>query len=125
MDSHAERYYEEIRNRKSDVEAIANNSGFAVGDVNRVKQHIFIQKHDLGTDEPLRLTPDYDMAVSWQKLIDGKNIREMDIVLLKHELVEIEFLSQGYTFDEAHELAEKKYNYAEYVKELNAREGIV
>jgi len=66
----------------------------------------------------------YDMALSWQRLIDGKNIKEMDIILLKHELAEIEFMLQGYTFEEAHELAEKEYNYASYVKELNAREEI-
>jgi len=125
MDAHAELYYEEIRKRKSDVAAIAANTGFSIEDVERIKNHIFMDEHDLGAEEPLRFTPDYDMAVSWQRLIEGKNIQEMDLVLLNHELFELNLMAQGLNYDMAHHLAEAKHNYTKYTRALNIKEGIL
>jgi len=124
MIKHAECYYEEIRRRSSDVKAIAKNTGFKVRDVKKIKRHIFLNYHELGAEEPLRFDPSYDMALSWQRLIDGKDIHEMDIVLLHHELYELELMAQGTDFDKAHELAETAYNYAKYINELDAKEGL-
>ena len=73
---------------------------------------------------PLRFTPDYDMAVSWQRLTDGKDIKEMDIVLLNHELYELNLMAQGYNYGTAHDMTDLIYNYTEYTKELDAKEGI-
>ena len=125
MKEHAELYYDEIRKRKSDVTAIAHNIGFSVEDVGKIKRHIFIDEHDLGKKRPSSFAPDYDMAVSWQRLSEGKDIQEMDIVLLNHELIELGLMAQGISYVEAHNLAEKEYNYAKYIKELNAKEGIL
>ena len=124
MDEHAERYYEEIRKRKSDVAAISENTGFSVEDVEIIKQHIFITEHDLGDEVFERFSTSYDMAVSWQRLIDGKNIQEMDIVLLNHELMELNLMAQGYNYKSAHNITEQKYNYIKYIKELDTREGV-
>jgi len=124
MQAHAELYYEEIRKRNSDGAAIALNTGFSIEDVGKIKRHIFIDTHDLGKKSSSRFEPDYDMAISWQRLIDGKNIKEMDIVLLNHELSELKLMEQGLNYDEAHKLTEVKYNYNKYVKELDAKEGI-
>jgi hypothetical protein len=124
MKAHAERYYEEIRNRTTDVEAIANNTDFSVEDVDAVKRHIFIDEHDLGDEFPERFEPNYDMAVSWQRLIDGKNIQKMDLILLQHELHELRQMAQGVSFYVAHESAQSVYNYSEFVKQLNEREGV-
>jgi len=63
--------------------------------------------------------PDYDMAISWQRLIEGKSIQEMDIVLLKHELMEYGLMKQGLLYDEAHSITEKTYNYKKYTNELD------
>ena len=125
MDAHAEMFYEEIRKRKSDVTAIAKNTGFSAEDIDKIKQHVFIDKHDLGTEELSRFTPDYDMAVSWQRLIDGRNIKEMDIVLLNHELVEARLMSEGISYEKAHSDADAVYSYTKYVRELDAKEGIL
>ena len=125
MDAHAERYYEEIRKRTSDVVAIAKNTGFSVVDVETIKRHIFFDTHDLGAEIPLKFAPDYDMAVSWQRLVEGKDIKEMDIVLLNHEITETKLMAQGLGYDKAHKLAEQEYNYTRFVKELNAKEGIL
>jgi hypothetical protein len=56
------------------------------------------------------------MAQSWQRLIDGKNIKEQDIILLKHELSERFYMKQGLSQTEAHEKANIKYNYEMSVK---------
>ena len=124
MDAHAERFYEEIRKRTSDVAAIARNTGIPAGDVARVKQHIFVDTHDLGDEAPERFTPDYDMAISWQRLIEGANIQEMDIVLLRHEMLEQEFMARGEPYFEAHKKAEAVHNYTQHIKRLDKEAGI-
>ena len=87
---------------------------------------MFFNKYDLGGSEPERFAADYDMAVSWQRLIDGKIIQEMDTVMLKHELMEYNMMNeQGRSYAEAHEITEKMYNYARYVKELNRKVGVL
>ena len=125
MDSHAKRYYEEIRKRNSDIEAIAKNTGYNVKDIEIVKYHIFIAEHDLGKKKPTRFFPDYDMAVSWQRLIDGNDIKEMDLVMLNHELSEYNYMLTGMNYFEAHELAEKEFNYSKYVRRLDLEEGLL
>ena len=58
-------------------------------------------------------------------MIDGKNIMEMDIVLLHHELMESRLMNEnGMSYNEAHREAEKEYSYIKYVKELDLKEGI-
>ena len=123
LDEHAERYYEEIRKRKSDVAAIAGNTGFSIEDVQAVKNHLFFDEHEL-VDGVRRFDPLYDIAVSWQRLIEGKNIQEMDLILLNHEFIESKLMKQGKSYSEAHDIAEKQYDYAKFIKELNAKGGI-
>jgi CRISPR/Cas system type I-B associated protein Csh2 (Cas7 group RAMP superfamily) len=126
MDEHAQRYYKEIRKRSSDVKAIAENTGFSVEDVKKIKEHIFLNKYDLGDEFPTNFDPDYDMAVSWQRLVDGKSIQEMDIVMLKHELMEHELmLEKCMDYRDAHKIAEEKYNYSKYIKDLNFKEDLL
>jgi hypothetical protein len=126
MYEHAVRYYEEIRKRKSDIKAISDNTDFSVEEIAIVKNHLFFNKYDLGDEELTGFDPDYDIAVSWQRLIDGKNIQEMDIVLLKHELLEYHIMEEkGLSYNDAHTIACKKYDYPKYVKELDRNEGII
>jgi SPP1 gp7 family putative phage head morphogenesis protein len=124
MHSHAERFYEQIRKRTTDVEAIAKNTGFSVADVQAVKDHVFMNHHNLGEVIPMRFAPDYDMAVSWQRLISGSNIQEMDIVLLNHELTELRLMSQGLDYVAAHVKADQEYSYIKFIRELDRKEGL-
>lgn len=39
------------------------------------------------------------------------NIKEHDLILLKHEIFENDLIKKGLTQDEAHKTASKKYNY--------------
>ncbi|MCD7864020.1 MAG: phage head morphogenesis protein, partial [Lachnospiraceae bacterium] len=79
----------------------------------------FMEKHDLGRGEQVYFDSSYDMAQSWQRLIDGRNIQEHDITLIKHEIMESEYVKNGMSQDEAHKLTSKKYNYAKEADEYN------
>ncbi len=80
--------------------------------IDKIKNHVFISEHELLTGRK-RFDPSYEMAQSWQRLING-DFKEQDIVLLKHEYAELRFMEKGYSQNEAHILASKKYNYAKY-----------
>lgn len=76
---HAILYYNSIRKRTDDVLKIAANTGFDIVDIDAVKKFIFMEKHNLGKEKPELFTPNFSMAVSWQRLIEGKNIQPHDI----------------------------------------------
>jgi hypothetical protein len=48
----------------------------------------------------------------------------MDLVLLRHELLEYEYMSKGKTYAQAHSLANEKFNYEAFAAELDRRAGI-
>ena len=56
------------------------------------------------------------------RLREGKNIKKHDIIMLNHELLESEIMADnsGITYEDAHSMAEKVYNYKkellEYLK---------
>lgn len=108
---HAERYYESVRKMTTDVEHISNNTGFSKEEIEGIKSYVFFEKHDLGEDEPMRFFPSYEMAESWQRLIDGKDIQPHDITLINHELMESKLVKAGLTQDEAHIITSGVYNY--------------
>lgn len=114
---HAENYYESVRKMKTDCKSIAENIGWDEQLIIDVKNHIFLDKHSLGRREPSRFDPDYHMAQSWQRLIDGKDIQEMDIVLLQHEAMERKLMKEnGMSYQQAHDITVKTYDYSDYVK---------
>jgi hypothetical protein len=126
LETHAKQYYESIRKRTDDVYSIAANTEFTIEDIQIIKKHIFLNEYELDRDIMSTFDPDYDMAVSWQRLIDGKDIHEMDIVLLNHELLEYSIMTeQGVGYNEAHKLAEQTYNYSKFVIDLNKEAGIL
>ena len=110
---HAESYYDSVRNSKKEpiVNAISQNTGMSSSDVSNVYAHVFVNEYDLdGTLK--RFDADYDMAESFRRLRDGKDIQEHDIVLLKHEALEYKLMNErGFSYDEAHRQAERLYNY--------------
>jgi hypothetical protein len=113
---HAEAYYGLVRSMKDDVKAIAKNTGFNVVQVKNIKEHLFLSKHDLGRGALEYFAPDFDIAQSWQRLIEGKNIEPHDIILLRHELLEYEYMSQGLSQEVAHRKTEETFNYAKLVR---------
>ncbi len=109
---HAEQYYESVRHMKTDTQKISIATSIKKDKIDKIKNHVFIREHDL-IEGKKRFDPSYDMAQSWQRLING-NFEEKDIVLLKHEYAELRYMEKGYTQNEAHIKASKKYNYAKY-----------
>lgn len=114
-DRHAEMYYEAVRNsQKTDiVRVISKNTGMSEAAVSKVYDHVFIDEHEL-YGGIRRFDSDYDMAESFRRLREGRNIREHDLVLLRHEHLEQGLMRKlGLSYEEAHRLAERKYNYRE------------
>lgn len=107
---HAERYYGLVRNMTTDCRRIAENTGLPLEEIERIKSFVFLETHDLG-DGIRRFDASFEMAQSWQRLIDGKNIQPHDLTLLRHEIMERQLMLDGMTQDDAHILTSEKYNY--------------
>ena len=122
MEQHAIRYYDAVRSRDrtEEITKVTNHSGVSRDVVEDAYQHIFYDIHLNEDDELVRFAPDYDMAVSWQRLSNNNNIQEMDIVMLYHESTEKHLMDNGMPYLEAHRMTEEKfgYDYASMVKEL-------
>ena len=119
---HAEMYYEEIRHNHSDVKNIAKHTGFSHDQILMVKNFLFVDMHILG-DEVKRFSPCFEIAESWRRLaFDEKHIQPHDIILIKHELKEMQLMHQGMSQHDAHIEASKEFNYSKesslYYKEL-------
>ena len=83
-----------------------------------VKSHLFMTKHDLGNGELEYFFPDYEIAQSWQRLMDDNmKIQPHDLILLEHEYAELSFMKDGMTQHEAHKKAEELYNCSRALKE--------
>lgn len=120
-DAHAKRYYESVRKMKTDVKRISQNTQYSEEQINKVKNFVFIDEHELEPGIYGRFEPSYEMAESWQRLIDGKNIQRHDITLLEHELMENGLMEQGYSQEKAHIMATIKHNYAREAAEHYGR----
>jgi len=92
--SSADEAYESIRSSTSDVDDIARNTGLKPENIQKVKDHLFLNEHtldryvDLGIPaEKARFDSDIKIAESWHRLEVGKYTDD-DIQLLRHEIAE-------------------------------------
>jgi hypothetical protein len=111
---HAEKYYE--ARRKNGIHAFVNkihkNTGYPKKRLESIFKHVFINEYDLA-DGHHRFYPNFEMSQSFQRLLEGKNIQEHDVLMLKHEHLEFAIMKKiGYNYDEAHDLTNTKYNYS-------------
>lgn len=117
----AEMYYKEIRSFSTDIEKIANNLGKDKSDIRKIKEYLFENKswYNPETEEYERFKPDCAIAQSWQRLMNGKDIKKHDRTLIEHELLEMKIKEENQGIDhlEAHRLASAKYNYPKEVGE--------
>ena len=123
---HAVTYYDSVRNsnKNSIVKTISKNSGFSEAYISKVYDHVFKNKYDLYGGKK-RFDADYDMAESFRRLRDGKNIQEHDIVLLRHEHLEHDLMNRlNLQYEEAHSLAESKYNYNSALKDFKKKNNL-
>lgn len=110
--------YELIRNQANDIEKISKNTGFSENEIFKIKRYLFLDKNKYNevAGEWTQFDPDYPIAQSWQRLKNG-NYKEHDITLIKHELEEMKIKENNPNMShlEAHELANRKYNYEKEV----------
>ncbi len=114
-DEFAEMYYEEIRHFSTDSKKIADNLGKEESDIKKIKAYLFEDDSliDPDTGESRQFDPDCAIAQSWQRLMNGKDIKLHDKTLIEHELLEMKIKQENPGIDhvKAHELASEKYNY--------------
>lgn len=120
----AENYYEEIRHKSTDYKKIAKRTGFQEKDILAVKNYLFNDSSlfDKLTGKYERFDADAAIAQSWQRLAEGKEIEPHDLILIKHELLEMDLKKNNpqLSHREAHDLAEEEYNYAKESNEYYA-----
>ena len=104
----------------TDVSKIASATGIEKEKIQIVKGFIFNEKHSLSDGRFDYFDPDFMMAQSWQRLIEG-NPEKHDITLIHHELMEKELMDKGFPQSEAHSITSKKYNYGKEAEEYYAK----
>lgn len=119
-DIHAYTEYDRIKNSNQSLEKskIYKNikqfkemEDFSKKDVDIAFDHVFNDLHELGEGETL-FRPDYNMAQSWNRLINNKDIQEHDLILLRHERLEHDYMyKMGMKYQEAHDKVSEIYLY--------------
>lgn len=125
-EKHAETFYSSIRNgdKGSFVNRVAKNTGMPEAGISKVFDHVFLNEYELGGGRK-RFDPDYDMAETFRRLREGKDIQPHDIILLKHERLEYELMKKtGRSYGEAHRLAASKYDYASELAKFKMERGM-
>ena len=112
----ADARYDEIRNSRSDVDAIARNTGIKPANIRKVKDHLFHDTHwkdryvDLGVPAVAeRFDSDLGIARAWERLTTG-TFTPADLQLLRHEAAEANRTRRwGPGYSRAHDAAEARY----------------
>ena len=112
----ADEAYAAIRVSTTDIEAIAQNTGFKLKNIEKIKFHLFYQEHlldryvSLGIPaEVRRFDSNMDIANAWKRLING-SYGELDIKLLKHEIAEAWYMKRyGPSYNNAHSAAQNRF----------------
>lgn len=108
---HAIIFYEEIRHRTDDIEKISRFTGYTQEQILKVKNYLFVETHLLATGIK-RFDPSFEIAESWNRLADMQDyVQAHDLLLIPHELMEMELITKGVDQSKAHEETCKKYNY--------------
>lgn len=106
------------KSKPSEVPKIAKHTGFSEQDIYNIRNHVFIEKHRLDEGN-VTFSPDPEIAHAWERLTNG-TFTKNDILLLNHEKREFELMREkGFTYDEAHNEANKKYYWAKEIKKEN------
>lgn len=114
-DAHAEVYYNALRNSNKDgiVRAISTNAKVDLESVSKMYDHLLINEYSLDGGMK-RFDPDYDIAESIQRLREGNEVKEHDLILIGHEALEYDLMNvNGLSYDDAHNEANKRFNYQE------------
>lgn len=120
QDNFAERYYTQLKNsnREDVISKMVISSSLPRETIATALKHVLDNQYLLWDSEEYEYRvrnfyPHYDMAQSFQRLYLG-NPKKSDIIMLQHESLESEYMGKyKLPYDEAHKLANQKYNYEE------------
>ena len=125
-DRHAELYYNELRNIDIEytIESITSNTKIDRQLVERAYKYVFIERHNLEKGYTY-FDSDYDMAESFRRLRTNDNIKQHDIILLKHEALESRIWDENpnMSYEQVHNIAQKQYNYSKALLEWKKKNG--
>ena len=83
-----------------------------------------MEKHIFADGTERQFDQDYDMSESFRRILEGKNIKPHDITMLRHENLELNLMKKyNMVHEDAHSLAEQKYNYKKELDEFLERIG--
>jgi hypothetical protein len=115
--SNAEELYDTIRKNTTDVQEIAKNTGYKPENIQKIKDHLFYDKHvldrfvDLGVPaETKRFEADIRMANLWNEMANG-SVSNKARQLLYHEIAERKYMQiwNNQSYNKAHEAVQKLF----------------
>jgi hypothetical protein len=112
----ADAAYDAIRASTTDVESIAGNTGYKAANIQKIKDHVFVEEHLLdryeGQGVPAewrRFDSSLEIAETWKRLETGTH-GPADLELLKHETAEAWYMRNvSPSFNASHEAAERHF----------------
>ena len=57
-----------------------------------IYNHVFVDSHKFADGSTHLFDPDYDMAEPFRRILEGKDVKPHDIILLKHENLELNLI---------------------------------
>ena len=115
----AKRYYQERINDDTDIIKVSSNTRFTEEEVKQIKNHMMSNDILFKNGETRKFDPDIDQALAWKRLMEGKNIKEIDYLLLEHELEEAKIMKKmKIPYEDAHELANQKFNWEDEIEKI-------
>ncbi len=108
--------YDAIRASNTDVRSIANNTGYKPANIQKVKDHVFYQRHllDRFVDKGYparfkRFDSDLGQAKAWLRLENGSHTDD-DLRFLFHETAEAWYMrNHGPSYNAAHNAASRRF----------------
>lgn len=117
-----EKYYDNIRSKDNSdfISKISKNSGMDYQDVEKIVNHVFKERHTFENGITKYFDTSEEIVKAFERL-KTKEFTNTDLLLLKHELTELTYMkNKKYNIYEiAHEMANKKYNWEEVIKNEN------
>lgn len=103
------------------------NAGVGTDIVSAAYDHLFVDLHEFDAGLK-RFDEDFEIAMSWQRMREGSRIENHDTTLLYHEAYEAKLMKDGLPYNQAHEKAQKVYNYSrqvdDYISERGKADGV-
>lgn len=115
----AAKYYSERLADDTDIHVISKHTDFSEDEVRKIKYHMMSDDIVFKDGSVRKFDPDIDQALAWKRLVEGENIRETDLLLLKHELEELNIMHQQHmVYEDAHEIVNQKYNWEQTIEQI-------